>query len=215
MTTTTIQELKSDCYELVGKEAAGERAKSIARELSNGASTKYNLSHKCVWEAAHTSIHCTVAAKRAREKEAERVSFAQVCATVEHEENPFLAMLLVSVWLFFQWLSLLVWLAPRAIAWGRATRQWTIAIANGYTKASYRLVHGKPFPSELPLTPMSVQAVVERLIADILPSLRENISEEVIICLMYARDFYLESAIRLLALLQNRYADKPFLLTAA
>ena len=199
----TITQLESECYAAFGEETAKVRARAIAAELSTG-EQQYSLSHKVVWEQVYAQTQFK-----------QPVTFAQVCATVEHEENPFLAMLLVSVWLFFQWLSLLVWLAPRAIAWGRATREWSIAIANSYTKASYRLVHGKPFPSDLPQTPMSVEAVAERLVANVLPSIREDIAGEAIACLVCARSFYLESAVRLLALLQNRYTDKPFLPTAA
>ncbi|EDX82802.1 hypothetical protein S7335_1105 [Synechococcus sp. PCC 7335] len=200
---TTIKELKTECFAALGEETAKEQARAIASELSTD-KQQYKLSHKIVWESLHGQL-----------QDKEPVTLAQVCATLASEENPFLAMLLVSVWLFSQWLSLLLWLAPRAIALGRATRQGTIAIANGYTKVSYRLTHSSEFPSELPETPM-VEAVVEQLFAEVLPSIRQAIADEAIACSVVARDFYLVSAVRLLHLLQKRWsADQPLLLSAA
>ena len=90
---TTIKELKSNCVAVLGEETAKEQARAIAAELSTDGQ-QYTLSNKVVWAALHTRIQGE-----------QPVSFAQVCATVEQEENPFLAMLLVSVWLFSQWLS--------------------------------------------------------------------------------------------------------------
>ena len=190
MTTITITELKTECITALGKDTAKEQARAIAAELSTDGQ-QYTLSNKVVWAALHTRIQGE-----------QPVSFAQVCATVEREENPFLAMLLVSVWLFSQWLSLLLWLAPRAIHAGQVTRQWAIALANGYTCVSHRLIHGKTFSNALPATPAVAEAIA-RFRLEVLPEFIASLKAEVLSCLKYSREFYLRSAIDLLSRLEE------------
>ena len=190
MTTITITELKTECITALGKDTAKEQARAIASELSTDGQ-QYTLSNKVVWAALHTRIQGE-----------QPVSFAQVCATVEREENPFLAMLLVSVWLFSQWLSLLLWLAPRAIHAGQITRQWAIALANGYTRVSYRIIHGEVFPNALPATPAVAEAIAQ-IRSEILPRYYAVLKAEALSCLKYSREFYLRSAIDLLSLLEE------------
>ncbi|WP_157620742.1 hypothetical protein [Synechococcus sp. PCC 7335] len=190
MTTITITELKTECYNALGQEAAKRQARAIASELST-ATQQITLSNKVVWTTLHSKVQSE-----------QPVSFAQVCATVEREENPFLAMLLVSAWLFSQWLSLLLWLAPRAIRAGQITRQWAIALANGYTRVSYRLIHGCEFPNSLPATPEVTEAIAH-IHREVLPKFRAELKAETVSCLVYSREFYLRSAIKLLSLLQE------------
>lgn len=197
----TINELKTACYELANEETARAVAANIACELSNGVSNHYTLSHKRVWKATYDRLSDTAAAEEAVKKAAEPLTLAEVCATVEREENFALAALFVSIWLFSCWLDLLLWIAPRAIQSGRAARQWAIALANTYTRVSYRVIHGSEFPNVLPATPQ-VKEAIARFQGEVMPSFYVDVKAEVIACLEYSREFYLDSALRLLSLLK-------------
>ncbi|MEM6453218.1 MAG: hypothetical protein AAF703_23235 [Cyanobacteria bacterium P01_D01_bin.105] len=143
-----LKSLKAACIEAVGKDEVYARARSIATELTT-ASDRYTLSHKLVWQTFHAQLFdptaCLPSSHRVA-NQAEKISFSEICSTVEKEQNPLLAMLLVTVWLFAQWVSLLIWLAPLAIRLGRVTRLYAIALASSYTILSYRIVHGTAFP---------------------------------------------------------------------
>ena len=209
MTNPTISELKTACYSLAGQATARSVAQRIAAELSKDADIQYTLSHKCVWQDTHAHFMSEFAKKAAAEKAAESVTFAQICAAVEREENFALAALLVSIWLLSLWLDLLLRLSPRALKAGRTARQWAIASANAYTCLSYRITHGQRFPNLLSNTPDVAEAV--EWIQKGLPSLYSKFKREVVACAKYSREFYLDAAIWLLYLLKgsgNRTATK-------
>ena len=196
MTNPTISELKTACYSLADEAPARSVAQRIAAELSKDADIQYTLSHKCVWQDTHAHLLSESAKKAAAEKAAEPVTFAQICAAAEREENFALAALLASIWLLSLWLDLLLWLAPRAIKVGQTARQWATAAANAYTRLSYRITHGQRFPNLLSNTP-DVAEAVERM-QRALPSLYTEFKWEVVACAKYSREFYLNAAIWLL-----------------